>query len=278
MESIHGPLGNLKRSYQKPFLRMGGISVKLNAPTNMVTLPLSIDMRDVVKVPIYDQGATGSCSANAICASYNLLNILQKGSMIDLSRLFIYYNSRVMDNTQNIDAGAHLYHAFNSMQINGCCLESMWPFYSNLLTLQPPISCYQAALCHCTAQQDTQLDPNNLLSSIKLAIFNNLLPVIGILVYSSFESEEVAKTGMIPMPQVNSEQLLGGHALVVVGYDDNRSLVIVQNSWGSSWGDSGFGYLPYAFVSNPYLTSDCHAFTKTEIDRSLNPRCNICGK
>jgi len=278
METFHGQYGNENRSYQKPFMRSPNVSNIMKVSVPIGNLPASIDLRNTAKVPIYDQGATGSCSANAICASYSLLNMLNQKPPISLSRLFVYYNSRVMDNTQNIDAGAHLYLAFNTMQTNGCCLETMWPFYANLITVQPPSLCYQEALTHCTTQQDTQLDPNNLLLAIKQCLVNNLPPVIGILVYSSFESAAAAQTGMIPMPNIQTEQLLGGHALMVVGYDDVRGVVIFQNSWSANWADGGYGYLPYAFISNPYLTSDCHAFTQVEIDRSLVPRCNLCGK
>lgn len=277
MESNHGKYGNLNRSYQKPFIRQQNANTfKVSAPIG--NLPISIDLRNSAKVAIYDQGSTGSCSANAVCAAYSLLNILNQRPAIDLSRLFVYYNSRVMDNTQNIDAGAHLYNSFKTMQTNGCCLESMWPFYPTLLTIQPPLSCYGEALKHCTEQQNSQLDPNNILNALKGCISNNLPVVIGILVYSSFESENAAQTGYVPLPNTQTETLLGGHALCVVGYDDNRNVVIVQNSWGEGWGQGGYGFLPYAFISDPNLTSDCHAFTQTEIDRTMTPRCNVCGK
>ena len=273
----HGPLGNLNRTYQKPFLKQPN-SKTFKVSTPMLNLPKSVDLRSSAKVDIYDQGATGSCSANAICTAYSLLNQLNQRPAINLSRLFVYYNSRVMDNTQNIDAGAHLFNAFRTMQTNGCCLESMWPFYPNLLTIQPPLVCYQEGLNHCAEQQNSLLDPDNILNALKQCIVNNLPVVIGILVYASFESQDTAQTGYVVMPNPETENLLGGHALVALGYDDNRNVVIVQNSWSENWGDHGFGYIPYAFISDPNLTSDCHAFTQTEIDRSMTPRCNVCGK
>jgi hypothetical protein len=162
----HGPYGQLNRTYQKPFIRQPNTnSFKVSAP--ICNLPTSVDLRHLANVQIYDQEATGSCSANAICSAYSILNILNGRPPINLSRLFVYYNSRVMDNTQNIDAGAHLYHAFRTMQTNGCCLESMWPFYPNLLTLQPPLVCYQEGLKHCAEQQNSQLDPNQTLNALK---------------------------------------------------------------------------------------------------------------
>ncbi len=271
MEPInHGEYGNLNRMYQRPFVALATQNTfKVNAP--MGVLPMSVDLRNIAKVQIYDQGQTGSCSANAVCAAYSMLGVIHLKQPINLSRLFVYYNSRIMDGTQGTDAGAHLYNSFRTMQLSGCCLEYMWPFYPSILTIRPPAICYQEALKHCTEQQNTQLDPWNLLNSIKQCLANNLPVVIGVLVYSSFESHAVATTGYVPMPNIHSEVLLGGHALVAVGYDDSRGLVIVQNSWGNTWGDKGYGYLPYAFISDPNLTSDCHAFTQTEIDRSFNP-------
>ena len=113
------------------------------------------------------------------------------------------------------------------------------------------------------------------MNSIKQCLANNLPVVIGILVYSSFESEMVAKSGYVPMPDTQTEKLLRGHALVIVGYDDFKGVVIIQNSWSNVWGDHGFGYISYAFISDPYLTSDCHAITKTEIDRTPPFKCHM---
>jgi C1A family cysteine protease len=111
------------------------------------------------------------------------------------------------------------------------------------------------------------------LNEIKQCLGNNLPVVIGFLVYSSFESQMTAQTGYVQLPNPLTEPLLGGHAVMVIGYDDLRQVVIFQNSWGPTWGSPpGIGYLPYAFVNDPNLTSDCHAFTQVEVDRTLNPK------
>ena len=121
MESSHGKYGNENRTYQKPFIRLPNSNTfKVSVPIG--NLPRSLDLRNIAKTEIYDQGASGSCSANAICSAYSLLNQLNQRPPINLCRLFIYYNSRVI----------HLYHAFRTMQVNGCCIESMWPFYTNI--------------------------------------------------------------------------------------------------------------------------------------------------
>jgi len=79
--------------------------------------------------------------------------------------------------------------------------------------------------------------------------------VFGISVYESFESEKVAKTGIVPLPE-NTERMLGGHAIVLVGYDNEKKLFIFRNSWGEQWGDKGYGYLPFEYVCDANLASD----------------------
>ncbi len=268
--NINGPLGNLNRTYPAPFMRRPNVSHSyFNVGNPVVNLPKSIDLRKTAKVNIYDQGTTSSCSGNAIAAGYSILHMIKKGIPINLSRLFIYYNSRKVNGREGTDGGAHLADCFISMKNQGCCLESMWPFSTMTVTVQPEAMCYIEALKHCTEQQNTELNPNNLLNEIKQCLANNLPVVIGILVYTSMESNNVARTGYIPMPNTSAEQLRGGHALTVVGYNDDDQHVCIQNSWGTTWGDQGYGYIPYAFISNSNLTFDCHAFTQIEIDRSL---------
>ena len=147
----------------------------------------------------------------------------------------------------------------------------MRPFDPLKVTEQPPLYCYSDALQHCTQQKVSQLNPGNLLNEIKLCLSNNLPVVIGVLVYTSFESDNVARTGYIPMPDQKNEQLRGGHALTVIGFDDAKSCVIIQNSWSTVWGEQGYGYIPYDFISDFNLTFDCHAFTDILINKTPTP-------
>jgi C1A family cysteine protease len=88
--------------------------------------------------------------------------------------------------------------------------------------------------------------------------------VVGIEIYSSFESQSVAKTGYVPMPNTLTEQFLGGHAIICLGYNDNLygGVWIMKNSWGSSWGDRGYFYLPYAYLTSNSLAGDLWKITK----------------
>ena len=74
-------------------------------------------------------------------------------------------------------------------------------------------------------------------------------------VYQSFESETVAKTGVVPMPS-SHEQVLGGHCVVAVGYDDGKRQFTIGNSWGTGWGLNGYCLMPYEYPINPRLASD----------------------
>jgi C1A family cysteine protease len=69
----------------------------------------------------------------------------------------------------------------------------------------------------------------------------------------NFESDIANNTGLIPIPDTNNETLLGGHELCLIGFDDSKELFIVMNSWGSSWGDKGFCYIPYSYLLNKLL-------------------------
>ena len=87
--------------------------------------------------------------------------------------------------------------------------------------------------------------------------------VVGFSVYESFESEEVARTGVVDMPGPKEKQV-GGHAVVAVGYDNAAQRFTVRNSWGKSWGQKGYYTMPYAYVTNPQLAMDFWAIYAVE--------------
>jgi C1A family cysteine protease len=98
---------------------------------------------------------------------------------------------------------------------------------------------------------------------MKNVLAGNLPFVIGFTVYASFESSSVAATGIVPMPRPR-EQILGGHAVLVCGYEDSKQLFIVRNSWGTRWGVNGYFYIPYAYFTNPSLVSDLWTISKVK--------------
>jgi C1A family cysteine protease len=102
------------------------------------------------------------------------------------------------------------------------------------------------------------------LNQLKGCLASGLPFVFGFSVYDSFESQEVARTGVVPMPDTATEQLLGGHAVLAVGYDDADQRFVVRNSWGEGWGDGGYFTMPYAYLTERSLASDFWAIVQVE--------------
>lgn len=222
-------------------------------------LPQKVDLREKFQ-PVYDQGALGSCTANALCGVMGYNDTLLYGS-----RLFVYYNERKIEGTINEDAGASLSDGVYTLQKYGVCQENEWEYDISKFAVCPPPKCYASALNHQALQVK---NIENDIYSMKNALAQGYPFVVGILIYKSFESIEVAKTGMVPMPSHN-EELLGGHAVVCVGYDDERKLWIMRNSWGIDWGDNGYFYLPYLYLLDSSLASDLWNIIKIEMTADI---------
>jgi C1A family cysteine protease len=219
------------------------------------SLPTIIDLRSKFP-PVFDQGQLGSCTANALCGL-----IAYDDPLLIGSRLFLYYNERKLENDIPDDAGALLSDGIQCLLNYGICSESEWPYDINQFATKPPNSCYTDALNH-KALNVTNI--NNTELSMKNALFSGYPFVVGIAVYASFETQTVANTGLVPMPTIN-DQLLGGHAVVCVGYNDNKKHWIMRNSWGSSWGDNGYFYLPYNYLLDSKLSSDLWCINKMQL-------------
>ncbi|NJC74006.1 C1 family peptidase [Planosporangium thailandense] len=221
-------------------------------PTVLATLPPAVDLRDQCPKEIYDQGQLGSCTANAIAAAFEFGLLKQKLTDFMPSRLFIYYNERVMEGTVDSDSGAMIRDGIKSVSKQGVCAETTWPYDIARFTDQPPHSCYQEALGNRVTSYQRIIQS---LSQLKGCLAHGYPFVFGFRVYESFESEEVARTGDVPMPQA-TEQALGGHAVLAVGYDDATARFLVRNSWGTGWGQAGYFTMPYAYLTERGLSSD----------------------
>lgn len=202
---------------------------------------------------IYTQGSLGSCTANAIAAAYEFNEIKDNEKNIFIpSRLFIYYNERNMEGTVGYDSGAQLRDGIKSIHTIGVCPETECPYDINTFTVKPDKKCYEIAQQHkCTSYKRVRQD----ILHMKECISSGQPFVFGFSVYTSFESPEVAKTGVMTMPAPD-DKLLGGHAVMAVGYNDDNGVFIIRNSWGVEWGDNGYFYMPYEFITNPNLCSD----------------------
>jgi C1A family cysteine protease len=200
-------------------------------------LPSSIDLRPQCP-PVYDQGELGSCTANGIAGAIEFIK-----PDIMPSRLFIYYNERVMENDVSQDGGAQIHDGISSIHTQGVCDETSWPYDINQFAVKPTDDCYTSALT------DVISDYSSLetLQDIKQSLAAGYPVVFGMTVYESFENPDVKSTGMVPMPSEN-EEIVGGHCMLIVGYDDETGWFIVRNSWSSSWGLSGYCMIPYSYI------------------------------
>ncbi len=222
------------------------------ATAPIAKLPSSIDLRQQCPKIVYDQGQLGSCTANAIAGAFEFELLKQKAKDLMPSRLFIYYNERAIENSINSDSGAQIRDGMKSVSKQGVCSEKIWPYNINEFTQKPHLTCYTDALKHqVTSYHRITVD----LNQMKSCLAEGYPFVFGFTVYESFESTEVAQTGILPMP-AKKEKLLGGHAVLAVGYDDKKQMMIVRNSWGSGWGLKGYFMMPYAYISNPNLADD----------------------
>ena len=218
-------------------------------------LPASVDLRtNKAMPPVYDQGQLGSCTANSLGS----LIQFNDGSFGTPSRLFIYYNERKMEGDIPDDNGAELSDGVKSLQKWGVCPETEWPYIINKFATAPPAQTYTDALKHrAIVVQSIHDDAQSMKSALALGH-----PFcVGISVFESFESDAVAASGVVPMPNQATEQNLGGHAVAVVGYDDHKQVWILRNSWGSGWGQHGYFTLPYAYLLDPNLASDMWVIT-----------------
>jgi C1A family cysteine protease len=218
----------------------------------MKKIPLKIDLRK--KCPkVYNQGPLGSCTANALGGAFEFARKKQKLKDFMPSRLFLYYNERVMNNTVNSDSGAYIRDGIKSLNTSGICPEKEWPYIPQKFADKPPQKCYQDAL-KSTIKSYQRLNNTNL-PQLQSCLSEGYPFVFGFTVYESFESQEVAQTGMLPMPKPK-EKVIGGHAVMAVGFDDKQHVFIIRNSWGTDWGVKGYFYMPYAYITNGNLCDD----------------------
>lgn len=255
---------NVKRAEIKP-IKERKLSLKVNRIEKSKLKLLSVKIRNKIPTnvslvnkfpPVFDQGYLGSCTANAIngIIGYMIPNFIA-------SRLFLYYNERLMINTVMEDSGAYLSDGIKCLQTYGVCSEKIWPYIINRFTVRPTKACYTEALNYNALEV---LNIENDLITMKNALASGNPFVVGILIYDSFENSQFMRTYTVPMPNLNKDTLLGGHAVVIVGYNDSKQCWIMRNSWGRKWGLNGYCYLPYEYLLNDNLASDLWTILKME--------------
>ena len=229
----------------------------------MKSPPQSLDQWPVWKNPmgIYNQGQVGDCTANGGDSVYRWPYWKMHAKDIpQFSRFFLYAETRKRSGVPlTEDSGASIRDMVMTMKNVGMCPEAMWPSSDeSRFTDDPTDACREEAAKHRVSSCHSI--PN--LASLKHEISNWYPVVFGFPVYTSFMSDTVAKTGVVPIP-APGEDVEGGHCVIAIGYCDQRKAVLCMNSWGTSWGDGGFFWLPYWFFTE-HLASDmwvCHTET-----------------
>lgn len=239
----------------KPMLKKVGLAEKRRGE-----LPDSIDLREWCP-PVEDQGELGSCTANAGVGLVEYFERRAVGRYIDASRIFLYKVTRNLLKWKG-DTGAFIRTTMGAMVLFGVPPEEYWPYVIEDFDVEPPPFCYAFAQNYQTLKY-LRLDPpdtprGDLLNQIKEFLAAGVPSMFGFTVYSSIY--EIGPEGKIPFP-CPGEKIIGGHAIVAVGYDDKVKIVntacgaqtngalLIRNSWGEGWGDKGYGWLPYDYVS-----------------------------
>src|SRR5690242_12891829 len=227
-------------------------------PPPTMELPEAVDLSPLFPSPPFDQGDFGSCVFNAGAALMQYQQRRQGFPVWMPSRLFWYKNVRLMEGTGNEDAGAVIRDAIKSLNATGVCYEALWPYDEKHFSPPPSQECYDVAENHQALRYARVRQYARYLKS-ELAQGN---PVIfGATLYESFESAEVAKTGRVPYPG-KDESPLGGHCMLAVGYDGDS--VLVRNSWGTSWGEGGYCWMPMDYLCSTNLADDFWVCTLLE--------------
>ena len=223
-------------------------------------LPPRVDLRATCP-PVYDQGQLGSCTAQAIAAVLQFTQVKQQqADVFTPSRLFIYYNERVVLGTVDEDSGAMLRDGIKSVAKQGAPHESLWPHVIARFRHTPSNPAYRDGEKHEAIVYERV---TRTADQFKGCLADGFPFAFGFSVYESFESATVARTGAVPMPR-RGEVLVGGHAVVAVGYDEPSRRFIVRNSWGDGWGRDGYCTMPYDYLLDENLSDDFWAIKLIE--------------
>ena len=215
-------------------------------------LPSSVDLRSLCP-PVYNQTPLESCTAHAISTAIEFERRKQNLTPeLSPSRLFIWYNERANENRVFVNQGCSLRDGIKSVVDLGVCPEELWPYDPAKYQIKPPDACYQAAL------QDKVIGYQSIPQDGKLDQFKGCLAsgypfLFGFAVYTAAIGA-AATTHMLELPAA-TDVLRGSHAVLAVGYSDEAQAFLIRNSWGNGWGDAGYFFMRYGYITDTNLSS-----------------------
>lgn len=212
-----------------------------------------VDLRPYAS-PVEDQRHLGSCTGQATVGAYELLlNKLFPDKFIDLSRLFVYFNARLLDGFTDEDNGAFVRDAVKAVHKFGVCTELTWPYLTDKFAVVPDIQSYEEAKQRTIKEYYRVSNLEEILDAL-----NSQRPVVaGMQVFDSFVELENDDVHDLPMPR-DSDDLIGAHAITLVGYNLAKKQIIARNSFGEDWGDHGYFYVSFDYVEKYF--NDCWMF------------------
>jgi C1A family cysteine protease len=225
---------------------------RMFAPRPPHLLPAKVDLRNHCP-PVMDQGDLGSCTAHGITGALRFLRIKAGKPDVELSRLQLYFDERTIEHTVGEDAGAEIRDGIKCAAKIGVGHENLWPYKIAKFRAKPPAAVYADAV------QFNALDYSRVevsVAALKAALAGGDPVVIGVTLFESFESDAVAANGMVPMPDLKREKLVGGHCMYAVGYGQHAGTFTVRNSWAADWGDRGDCYFPEAYLGSTKFGGD----------------------
>ncbi len=236
------------KGYQPTAKNLCAAAPQFSSNVSSEKLPSKVDLRKYM-TPVEQQGTIGSCTANSCAGAYEYLINRNEGHFYDISRLFLYYNSRCMNGQQNVDMGAPLGNVLKCLSETGVCSEELWPYITNKVFIKPPQNAYDEAKNRTISKYEYV--PTDL-NTWKSVLAEGYPIIFGANLFQAFQQP---RNGRIPMPNQN-EYSTGAHAMLCVGYSDPDQVFIVRNSWGHQWGDNGYCYFPYDYLMNPNLNNN----------------------